>query len=343
MAMTNTAAITTNKADIPDAVARTAVEWLLAWQMADEPSHIWLQICQWRQANCIHEQAWQHIENINSQLACLAQSGTSHIAHQTISSPHTSRRQALKVLSVFIVVSGSSWLLARQQPWQHWTTDHYTGIGQQLRLTLEDGSEVFLNSSSAINIQFTATQRRIVLVKGEVYINSGKDNFGQSQFNNARPLVVEFAQGQAKPIGTRFAVRQFNNHCKVSVYQGKVQLQGSNVSHTVIVNAGKQRTFNVDNDGAEHYGASQSVSESEAAWTQGMIVASDMRLQDFLNELSRHKSGIIQCAPKVADLKVSGTYPLKQVDKVLQSLTAALPIKISTFSRYWLRVLPTND
>ncbi len=343
MAITNTVAITTSQADIPDEVARTAVEWLLEWQMADKPAHIWLQICQWRQANSMNEQAWQHIESINSQLACLAQSGTSHIAHQTISSPHTSRRQALKVLSAFIVVSGSSWLVARQQPWQRLTTDHYTGIGQQLRLTLEDDSEIFLNSSSAINIKFTATERRIVLAKGEIYINSGKDNFGQIQFNNVRPLIIELAQGQARPIGTRFAVRQFDHHSKVSVYQGKVVLQGYNIAHNVVVDAGKQRTFSVDNDGAEHYGASQLVSESEAAWTQGMIVASDMRLQDFLNELSRHKSGIIQCAPTIANLKVSGTYPLKHVDEVLQSLTAALPIKVSAFSRYWLRVLPASD
>ena len=335
-------------ADIPDEIARTAVEWLLEWQMAEEPELVWQQVMQWRQANSVHDLAWRQIEAVNGQLALLSQLGTAgkNIAHQSLTSAHTSRRQALKVLSALLVVSGSSWLAVRQQPWQRWTADHYTGVGQQLRLQLEDGSELFLNSSTSIDIEFNATERRIVLAKGEIYVNTGKDDLGQSQFNKIRPLVIELAQGQVRPIGTRFSVRQFdssfssyfNNYSNVSVYQGKVQLQGNNLSHTVVVNAGQQRNFS-----AEHYGTSQPVTEADAAWTQGMIVASDMRLEDFLTELSRHRSGFIQCAPAVANLKVSGTYPLNQADDVLASLVAALPIKISSFSRYWLRVLPSNS
>ena len=336
-----------NQIDIPDEIARIAVEWLLEWQMADEPEHVWQQVSKWRQANSLHEQAWRQIEAVNGQLALLSHSSTAgkNMAHQSLTSAHTSRRQTLKILSALLVVSGSSWLAVRQQPWQRWSADHYTDVGQQLNLRLEDGSQLYLNSSTAVDIEFTATERRIVLAKGEIYINTGKDSIYQSQFNNSRPLVIELAQGQVRPIGTRFSVRQFDssfgnsvhNDSQVAVYHGKVQLQSKNLSGNLIINAGQQRNFT-----AEHYGTSQPVSEAQAAWTQGMIVASDMRLEDFLNELSRHRSGIIQCSPQVANLRVSGTYPLNQADEVLQSLVAALPIKISAFSRYWLRVLPIN-
>jgi transmembrane sensor len=328
--------------NIPNEVECTAVEWLLEWQMADDSDLIWQQVIQWRQASNLHELAWQKIETVNGQIALLAQSANNNIAQQVIVSPHTSRRQALKVLSVLFVVTGSSWLTMRQQPWQRWSADHYTDVGQQLKLQLEDGSELYLNSSSVIDIKFSVTERRIVLTKGEIYVNTGKDSAYQSQFNHVRPLVIELAQGQVRPIGTRFSVRQFNSSfgnafSNVSVYQGKVQLQGNNLSQAVVVNAGQQRTL-TDN----FYGTSQPVSEAQAAWIQGMIVASDMRLEDFLTELNRHRSGVIQCAPAVANLKVSGTYPLNQADSVLQSLVAALPIKIRSFSRYWLRVLPVT-
>lgn len=228
---------------IPNEIACTAVEWLLAWQMADDPEFIWQQVVQWRQVSVLHEQAWQQIESVNDQIALLAQSSNNDIAQQVIVSPHTSRRQALKTLSALLVVSGSSWLTIQEQPWQRWSADHYTDIGQQLKLQLDDGSELYLNSGSVIDIKFTATERRIVLSKGEIYVNTGQDSAYQSQFTHIRPLVIELAQGQVRPIGTRFSVRQFssafgNAFSKVSVYQGKVQLQNNNLSHTVIVNAG---------------------------------------------------------------------------------------------------------
>lgn len=69
-----------------------------------------------------------------------------------------------------------------------------------------------------------------------------------------------------------------------------------------------------------------------------MIVAKDMPLIDFLAELGRHRSGWLSCDPAVAQLKVTGTYPLADIGKILAILQKTLPIDVQLFTRYWIRV-----
>ena len=45
-----------------------------------------------------------------------------------------------------------------------------------------------------------------------------------------------------------------------------------------------------------------------------------LSLTDVCAELSRYRSGILQCAPEVAGLRVSGAYPLTDIDRALAML-----------------------
>jgi transmembrane sensor len=59
-----------------------------------------------------------------------------------------------------------------------------------------------------------------------------------------------------------------------------------------------------------------------------MLVVNDMPLPDFLAELSRYRTGLLRCAPNAAGLRVSGAYPLADTDRVLNTLTRALPVQL---------------
>ncbi|MGX9462699.1 FecR domain-containing protein [Shewanella sp. A14] len=316
--------------DIPPHVARKAVEWLMEWQSADKADTVWCSILAWRQAHSHHEQAWQHIETINNKLGILAKPAHANIAHSTLTLPAISRREALKVFSVIAVVGGSSLLTYKQKPWQPWLADYSTTTGEQQQFTLDDGTHIHLNSNTAINVYYTAFERKIALLKGEVYIRTGK-------LSNA-PLIVATTQGELQPLGTRFSAREINNSCRVAVYEGAVQVKPKHQNNSVIVDAGEALNFTTTQCSTPH-----PINESEAAWTQGIIVASDMPLLAFLTELNRHRPGLIQCDPALAQLNVSGTYPLNRVDDVLHALQQALPIKLQTFTSYWVRVLPDEQ
>lgn len=330
-----------NIANIPPDVARRAVELLMEWQSADKPDDIWDDILAWREAHGCHELAWLRIEFINQKLGVLTGPARSSIGHATLASAGLSRRQVLKVLSIVVVVGGTGLLASRQQPWREWGADYHTGIGQQKRLTLVDGTVVTLNSNTAINVRYTATERRVVLVKGELYIRTGGkgiavgSDVGQVHDWSHSPFILEVPQGELQPLGTRFAVRELLGKCRVAVYDGRVQVRPEQYQQSVIIDKGQSLHFT-----ARDWTKAVSVEEAEAAWTEGMIVVSDMRLQDFLAELNRHRAGILQCDPAISNLKVSGTYPLNHADDVLQALVHALPIKLQTITQYWVRVQP---
>jgi transmembrane sensor len=74
------------------------------------------------------------------------------------------------------------------------------------------------------------------------------------------------------------------------------------------------------------------------AWVDGMLVASRMRLADFLDELSRYRRGRLQCDARVANLLISGTYPLADSERILDMLERALPVRVQRFTRYWVNV-----
>jgi len=63
-----------------------------------------------------------------------------------------------------------------------------------------------------------------------------------------------------------------------------------------------------------------------------------MRLADFLVQLSRHRPGVVRCDPAVAELVVSGVYPLDDTDRVLAALAQALPVRADYATRYWVTV-----
>lgn len=100
-----------------------------------------------------------------------------------------------------------------------------------------------------------------------------------------------------------------------------------------IVQAGEQAQFT-----ARAIEPLTALEDGDGAWTDGMLVAVDMRLDAFLAELSRYRRGYLRCDPAVAALRVSGTYPLGDVDAILAVLPHALPV--TSVTRYWVSVGP---
>ncbi|EFD2596481.1 TPA: iron dicitrate transport regulator FecR, partial [Klebsiella pneumoniae] len=44
--------------------------------------------------------------------------------------------------------------------------------------------------------------------------------------------------------------------------------------------------------------------------------------------------------PAVAGLRLSGTFPLKNTDAILNVIAQTLPVKIQSITRYWINISP---
>ncbi|MFT7723186.1 MAG: FecR family protein [Roseateles sp.] len=312
--------------DLAPVVRQQAVEWLLELQAApasDELRQRWLG---WRAAHPDHERAWQHVEAFGAKLGSLP----SALAHAALAPPPR-RRQAAKTLALLLFTGGAAGLAWQGEPWQRWTADARTGTGERLALALPDGSQLQLNAGSAIRLAFTATERLLKLLGGEILVRTAAD---------ARPFAVETGQGRIDALGTRFSVRdaalQPDGACRVAVFDGAVELRPRRAPAAVLrLRAGQQGRL-----AADAAAATGAASDDATAWTQGLLVAQDMPLADFLAELARHRPGRLSCSDAVAGLKVSGTYPLADTDRVLELLQAALPVAVRRVTRYWVSVGP---
>lgn len=321
--------------DIPQHIALRAVEWWMELQSGDNTRAQQLALSRWCAEHPDHERAWQHICSVSSRFRGLADAtpgnagaGTSGAAvlRTALTRPGSAKRRAsVKVLATLLFTGGATWIAGEHVPWRAWSADARTALGERRTLTLADGTRLTLNADSAVDIRFNGTERRVRLIKGEIMIATGHGDRAR------RPFVVETAQGGLQPLGTRFAVRQQGTHCRLDVFEGAVRISPFDAPGLApVIHAGQRARFTRDD-----VSAIEPISEDDAAWTDGLIVASGMRLGDFVNELDRYRAGHLSCDPSVAGLRLSGTFPLTDTDRVLDTVARTLPVEVVFITRYW--------
>jgi len=184
-----------------------------------------------------------------------------------------------------------------------------------------------LNSDSAVDISFDEQRRLLHLRRGEILIETGKAPL-------RRPLYVVSEQGRIETLGGRFSVCQRDDTCEVAVYAQEVRIQPATGGEQTL-GAG-QRCY-IDSTGASQPLA---LEIGQDAWTRGLLVANDERLDAFLQRLQQHRSGWLQCDPSIAGLRISGTFDLDDTEQALRALVSSLPVDIEWRTRLWARVVP---
>ena len=69
-----------------------------------------------------------------------------------------------------------------------------------------------------------------------------------------------------------------------------------------------------------------------------MLAARNWRLADLVAELARYRRGFLRCDPAVAELRVSGAFPVNDTDAGLRLLEKTLPVRIHRITPYWVTV-----
>lgn len=279
-----------------------------------------------------HQAAWRYVERVGQRFAPL-QNESEAVSHTLRNSARNSisRRQSLKGLLTLAATGLAGWAVGRNTPLldsvERLSADLSTGTGETREATLSDGSRIWLNALSALNVRFDARQRLLQLRSGEVLIDTSKDL--------GRTFWVETEQGRMRALGTRFSVRQTDSNTVLNVYEGAVEAT-NHQGVSQVVQAGQQLVFSA----GRLYTAS-SADPAREAWRRGVLLADNLPLGELIEELSRYRPGHLHCDPAVANLSVMGSFPLNDTDQALRLLEAALPIRISKTFNWWVSVEPT--
>ena len=265
-------------------------------------------------------QAWQQLQRQHEHLPPAMHAPLLRACVQA----NAPRRHAVKTLALLLSCGASLYAFERRSPWRSWTADYRTGINQRRVVTLDDGTQLTLNTSSAVNIVYDGAQRRIDLLAGEIFIATAKDAV-------QRPFFVDTPRGKLQALGTRFTVRLHEQYASAGVLEGAV---------AVLADDGAQRLVLRPGEGAHFDSTSchrQALAPYGGAWLNGMLVARAMRLADFLAELSRYSDHPLACAPAIAGLRVSGSYPLADIGAIVDAVCASLQLRRNTVTRFWGR------
>jgi transmembrane sensor len=307
-----------------------AAEWFMILNSGNVHPEETAQWQAWLASHPDHQMAWARVEFYTDKFKSLPPP-TAVTASEALNAPNLNRRRMLLSMALLGVAGISGWQISRGRYWQAWSADQHTALGESKTITLTDGSSVILDSGSALNVDFSVNLRRLQLLKGEIYIETAADTVGWK-----RPFVVDTGEGRVKALGTRFSVSQHEDLTQVTVFQDAVEIQpASAMSAKQTLHAGQEAHF-----AANRIEPIRSHTQHKPAWTQGFIVADDLPLSEFLLQLSRYRPGYITCAPEIADLRIIGSYPLKDTDKILAFLEANLPVKLSHPLPFWVKVLP---
>ncbi|MCB5206464.1 FecR domain-containing protein [Methylovorus mays] len=327
-----------SSAALPDDIIDAAITWSIKLDYNEANEDIKRRFEDWLRANPMHAVAWERIHSLRhsfsdtsapSAIVISAMEHADQQRHQSL----LKRRKTIQLLSLATLAIGTGWLMRAQLPWQRLTADASTGIGEQRTLQLADGTELILNTDTAIRTDLSGENRIILLLRGEIMVKTGTDMHHAEK----RPFLVYTSFGKMQALGTRFTVRLATEGALISVQEHAVALYPAQSKASYVVKANESRWLR--ESGTE---PANLQGMDAGSWVHGVISGNNIRLADLLAELARYRMGHISCAPEIADLRVSGLFHIKDTDKTLQFLAHTQPISLSYRTRLWVSVGPAN-
>ncbi|MFP6847735.1 MAG: DUF4880 domain-containing protein [Pseudomonas sp.] len=300
---------------LPESIVCTAIEWQMRLRGNAGSAELQRQLQAWLAQDELHQMAWQRLQQMAGlfQVKQLPAAGHAIPLLQRAEADLT-RRRMLKLLGIGLT-AGSATLLATAAP-QAWRADFATATGESRRVSLDDGSQVLLNTGSALDMQGQA----LLLRAGEVLVEGAQwqvhCRFAECRGQQAR-VVLRERDGYSE-------IRVERGDVLVSTPAGQRWLQagdGLGVSATAMTVLGKGPL-------------------DPFAWARGLLLVNDIRLADFLAEAGRYRQGWLGCDKAVADLRLSGVFRLDQPELMLRNISHLLPVAVVEHTRWWVRVVP---
>ena len=205
--------------------------------------------------------------------------------------------------------------------------------GEQRILALEDGSQVTLNTRSALEVRLGRSERSIRMLDGEAFFIVAKDA--------SRPFVVETPLGSARAVGTRFNVFLADQRVEVSTEEGRVLVQsGDRRGAAVMATPGTRATL-------ERGGATPTLAAADLSridnWRAHRLEFDRVPLADALAEISRYTALPIRAgSAAIGRTQVSAVLRTGDVDALRATLKGAFGFELVQTQDGWIVAAPSG-
>lgn len=185
--------------------------------------------------------------------------------------------------------------------------DYATAKGERRRIGLPDGSVLWLNTASAVSVDFARDARRLRLHAGEALFEVAADAL--------RPFTVHSGRGETEALteGTMFSARHTSGRSDIVAGEGQIRVR--HASRSVVLMAGQQLSY-----GADILGAALPADLTEAtAWRRGKLIFNRKALSEVATEIERYGRGrIMVVGSDLRAMRVSGVFDLNDLDTALE-------------------------
>ena len=299
----------------------------IAWQLTLDSSTALEreEFAKWHAAHEEHARAWRQLGMLDQRFSVAKGPARNALLQSREGIRRRVRKLGSGLASVVVIIGLGLFVSERYLPLDYWLADQRTATGEQRTVRLSDGTLLNLNTHSAVDVRFDDERRLIVLQEGEILVETGH--------GDARPFIVETREGSMRALGTRFLVKREDDGTRLSVLQSAVAAHAQANPQELVLREGQQVLLRSDG-----LGSIAALTPGADAWTRGMLMVDNARLGDLLHELGRYRRGHLGVALEVADLRITGSFPLHDTDKALSALLPTLPVQIERHTPYWVTV-----
>lgn len=290
-----------------------AMDWFIRLQEMPDDGRTADAFKGWLAIDTRHGEAFGRIEKLMA-MPALREASRRDAARLGATRPragHGWMKYAASIAAVFILVLGYVQYPALLLRWQ---ADHLTQAGEQKTVTLPDGSEMLLNTASAVALDFADGKRHVRLLAGEAFFDVRPD------LNHPFAVTSQFSETTVK--GTAFAVRTETDEDVIRLERGRVAVSRLTAPSDEVELAPGQA---VAADAASISKPSSFDPQYALAWREGRIVFQEESFARALSELDRYYDGTVLIASRRLDiLKVSGSYRIDDPATAILTVAAAV-------------------
>jgi ferric-dicitrate binding protein FerR (iron transport regulator) len=199
------------------------------------------------------------------------------------------------------------------------TLTEVTGIGEKKKVTLEDGSVVWLNAQSKLTYPVSfQTNSREVSLDGEAYFEIFRDT--------ERPFTVGTGQIKTRVHGTTFNIKAYQTDPAVSVtvLTGKVEVSSAESAIQIV------RNQQVKYMNGNIYKEVDIDAVAQIAWRNGKLQLRNTPLSDVIKTLERNYPVRITYNASLSDCLVHADFDAETpLENVMEMLAVSLRGKVS--------------
>jgi transmembrane sensor len=182
-----------------------------------------------------------------------------------------------------------------------------TSIGGRQVLSLSDGSQIELNTDSAVRVVDRNGTREVIVDKGEVYFDVKHDP--------VHPFSVLAGDRRINDLGTKFLVREQADRLEIALLEGRVRVDAPNGSGKRATNMGPGDVAVATSESTTISKHLPAVLSNQLSWRQGVLVFHHTALAEAAAEFNRYNSHKVVIAdPSVGKLEINGKFRTNDVE-----------------------------